>query len=312
MLTQPWLQFFIALWNRTGGSVGSNADLTQAISALSDPTNISDLDQCEKVVPGALLFSDSNQHDPFSGLANQSLLSQSDDAQSLSADTLFQSAAIADEIQNNDPARAVLNAMMLASEEESFAQLVPHPGYVPGRHYVMYDGNIGATGTVGAVDTIYLYPFYLVENVRLSSLFIRVVTGGSGSSAKAGIWVNKNGRPTGTPIVVDNTGVSTAAAGHITFNVTPTILQKGWYWVGTKFTGTLPVCTNIVGTSLLMSFRIGGSTMAGALANGATNQISGQSIADAYVNNMPDLTGSTLVDVVGASAGIPVLGFSVS
>jgi len=312
MLTQPWLQLFIALWNRTGGAQGSNVTALQNISTLSDLTDDVGQDLSEESTLGALVIEDPHQPDLFPESAVQSLLLSSDDPQQSFMEALLQTTALTNETEPAEGDQATLRAMMLALESDDSGVLSSHPGYVSGRFYPAWDGNIGATGAIGAVDTIYLYPFFVAEDVQITSLFIRVVTAGAGSSAKAGIWMNKNGRPTGTPVVVDNTGVTTAATGYPTFSITPTVLRKGWYWIGIKFTGTLPVCTNIVGTSLLMSSRTGGSSNANALSNGATNQTSGQSFADAYANNMPDLTSATLTDVVGAAAGIPVLGYSVA
>lgn len=312
MMTQPWLQFFIALWNRTGGAGGMNINVIQAVSAMSDLADDSNQDVASDTTLLAAVIEDPVQPDLFPETLLQALMAGTEDPQLSLQEMLLNTTALTNEAQTEDPDQATLKAMMSVLEEEGPAPQVPHPGYVSGRFYPAWDGNIGATGAIGAVDTIYLYPFYVAEDIQITALFMRVVTAGAGSSAKAGIWMNKNGRPTGTPVVVDNTGVSTAATGYPTFTFTPTVLRKGWYWVGTKFTGTLPVCTNIVGTSLLMSSRIGGTSNANAVSNGATNQASGQSFADAYANNMPDLTSATLVDVVGAAAGIPVLGFSVA
>ncbi len=310
MLSQPWLQFFVSLWNRTGSAEGSNINEFQVSSTVYDGEDQPDLFP-ETLLNGIVLSDDEGSVD----LDQVSLKSEAmagDESHLLLDEVALQSFSMVAESDDASLDEANLKALAMILEDGSeTVQFANHPGYVPGRFYSIWDGNVGATGAIGAVDTIYLYPFFIAEDVQISSLFLRVVTAGAGSSAKAGIWSNRNGKPTGTPIVVDNAGVSTATTGMKAFSITATTLRRGWYWVGVKFTGTLPVCTNIVGTSALMSSRVGGSSDANSVNNGATNQISGQSFTDAYANNMPDLTSSSLTDVSIASAGIPVFGFGV-
>ena len=311
MATQPWLQFFISIWQRTGAAPGSNINELQISSTVFDGEDQPDLFP-ETLVNAIMVGSDENSVDQDQ-VAFQSAItaSESDDAP-IPDELFFKNLTLFVETDDVSIDDSTLKALIMSIEnDDNVIPAVTHPGYVSGKFYSTWDGNVGATGAPAAVDTIYLYPFFVAEDVQISSLFIRVVTAGAGSSAKAGIWANRNGRPVGTPIVVDNTGVATSTTGVKVFSITATTLRKGWHWVGVKFTGTLPVCTNIVGTSVLMSSRIGATTDANSVSNGATNQISGQSFADAYANNMPDLTSSGLSDVVGAAAGIPVFGFGI-
>ena len=108
---------------------------------------------------------------------------------------------------------------------------------------------------------------------------IRVATGGAGSSVKVGIWANStvSGRPVGAPVIADNTGAATTGTGQIAVTLAATTLQPGWYWIGSKFTGTLP--STVSGSGVLgWGFHQGGNVSA--------TQIS---FADTYSNNMPTL-----------------------
>lgn len=176
-----------------------------------------------------------------------------------------------------------------------------HPGYVASRHYATFDGTAITTVAVPAVDVIYFYPFCLMAPVTLTAGMIRVATGGTASSAKAGIWANSSVsvRPLGAPLLVDNTGATTTASNtNVTMAMTGS-LKPGIYWAGTKHTGTLPQCAavNVASTQLMM--------LAG-VASGSTAVTCAISFADAYANSMPTLAEGATFTVVGSN-GVPIL-----
>lgn len=287
IIKQNWLIFLMVLWNRTGG--GQIVNLVNIIQQ-----------------------------------SELGLIGDSEDARGIGADAslalTLSDACVTPKIDQalliGDPEPTPkLNAFSMDTLEDFLsgfrAPLPPHPGYVSGLNYAAFDGMASATGVVGGVDNLYLYPFYIADNISVDQLFLRVVTTAAGS-AKAGVWLSHRGRPVGSPLVADNTGISVNTSGIRQFAITTTRLARGWYWWGTKFTGSLPVCLNIPGTAMLTSSRIGLPTPDNALLNGATNQSSGLVVADAYANPLPNLNGASFNPVTGASAGIPVLGFRVA
>jgi hypothetical protein len=72
------------------------------------------------------------------------------------------------------------------------------------------------------------------------------MTGGAGSAIKVGIRANDttngaNGnKPSGAPLIADNTGVATTANNTTLTLCTGGTLGPGVYWMGVKATGTLP------------------------------------------------------------------------
>ena len=296
IIKDPWLRLIIKLWERTGGPQGSNTNGTVDLTARNS-ANMSTLLTVDDPTPppdiNNLIFS-----------------GDSDEVATPDINNLIFSGD-SDEVATPD-----INNLIFSGDSDALVRdLPPSLGKVSGRSYPAWDGNVAATGVVNAADTLYLYPYYLDDDIYLNAFFLRVVTAGTATqaAAKAGIWSSVAGRPSGLPFVVDNTGVDCSVTGIRTFSVTPTFLPKGWYWLGSKFqTATLqPVCTNIVGTSILMASRIGASSTANAILNGATNQMPGLSVAATYASSLPDLTGTGLTDVAIASSGIPVLGYTV-
>lgn len=116
-----------------------------------------------------------------------------------------------------------------------------HPGYVSGRWYPLTN-TATSNAAVAATNTLYLFPFQVDASVTFTSMLMRVITGGAGSSAKSAIWANSptSARPVGVPLYSDNTGVATTSSSvNVTLAVAGT-LNPGFYWFGSKFTGTLP------------------------------------------------------------------------
>lgn len=183
------------------------------------------------------------------------------------------------------------------------AGIAPHPGFVAGLHYPLSQ-NSTQTAAVAAADTLYLFPFLLPSSVTITALFGRVTTGGAGSSMKLAIWASRSGRPSGLPVIANNAGISTAAAGMASASVSAT-LNPGWYWAGTKFTGTLPAMTMILGSSQM-------AWLSGTPSQGTTMPatVSGISTPDAYANDISakNMTGATFTTVV--STIVPALGMS--
>ena len=177
-----------------------------------------------------------------------------------------------------------------------------HPGYIASRTYATLPGVTPTGAAVPAIDTIYLYPFPVFSRITLAALRIRVSTGGAGSSAKCAVWANSftSMRPLGAPLLVDNTGVATtASSADAAFAITGT-LNTGIYWVGTKFTGTLPSTLSVPANNTWVSFMAGLPIAGGASQNA-------YSFADTYSNNMPTFAeGASFTALTGAS-GTPIV-----
>jgi hypothetical protein len=204
-------------------------------------------------------------------------------------------------------------ARAAADTAETTARLLAeHPGYISGRFYPTLAAAM-SSGAVPAVDLVYLYPFRIHTSVTLATLVARVVTSGAGSAMKAGIWANNvaTQRPTSTALIAFNTGVATTSSSTtVSMDTADTALAAGWYWAGSKFTGTLPVMAGITsGQGDLVQF-IGATTNNGATLG--SNMPVGLSAPDAYANDIAalSLTGATFTEVVNAV--IPHLGFSVA
>lgn len=162
--------------------------------------------------------------------------------------------------------------------------VVTHPGYLGGnRWYNTHLGQRTATA-IGAIDTIYFYPFFLPTTVAFAAIGIRSTSGGAGSSCKAGIWANNPTimRPSGAPSIVDNTGIATTGTGELPFAANVATLGPGWYWAGSKFTGTLPTIVTIGTADLMLGWAMGFAAQA-SLTTGVII------ISDTYSNSMPTL-----------------------
>jgi hypothetical protein len=184
-------------------------------------------------------------------------------------------------------------------------QSVIHPGYKTGSFYSTWIGGADVGAAVAAVDVIYFYPFPIFFPVTVVTLHMRVTTGGTGSSAKCAIWANSavSNRPLGAPLIVDNTGQATTSTNSNTSaDVTDTVLTPGWYWAGSKHTGTLPSMAMVPANNQTLPF------FTGVNSSGAP-VISAISFADAYANDMPTLTeGASFTNVTANAAPILVLG----
>lgn len=178
------------------------------------------------------------------------------------------------------------------------AALSPHPGYTAGRYYPTTTNTVSISAAVPATNTVYLYLFYVPRTVTITHLGARVVTGQSGSAIKTGIWANLNGRPYGAPLAADNTGVATETTGSTVDSPAAITLQTGWYWFGSKCTGTLPTLVSL--TALHRNDVHYGVTSLASAGHPAL------SIASTYANDMPTFTDSETWGSVQA-AGVPVL-----
>lgn len=185
-----------------------------------------------------------------------------------------------------------------------------HPGYVSGRWYAMSD-NSTTNATVSAADTLYFFPFQIEQPITFTSVLMRVATGGAGSSAKGGIWASSaiSQRPLGVPLYADNTGVATTTS---TTNVTVAIagtLNPGFYWYGSKYTGTLPAMQAVgaSGAPPVAHWRWMGVPAASATF---PSLVFGISIADTYSNN---ITATNLAEgasfTVVTTASVPNAAF---
>lgn len=189
------------------------------------------------------------------------------------------------------------------------------PSYVDGRYYPCCE-CLGAAAAVAAVDTIYLYPFMLREAIKIQRLGVRVGTGGAGSAVKSGIWRSSPtgsgaqvGRPYGAPVIVDNTGQSTATTStDAFFVVSPSYwLPPGVYWAGSKYSATLPsvACVALQANGNRIADYIG----AAAASTISTGNLRALSFGpDAFANNMPTFASNASFAEV-ASGNVPGLIF---
>lgn len=178
-----------------------------------------------------------------------------------------------------------------------------HPGYLTGRYYSTVPNQIGSAAAPNAVDTLYLYPFAVFAPVAITSLVLRTGTGGAGSSVKTGIWANNpaTNKPSGAPLIVDNTGAATTSSNTNVSISASGSLQPGFYWMGAKFTGTLPTVSCIQAANQYMSYLMGFDTSGLLIANAI-------SMSDTFSNNMPTIATNQSFTVVGVG-GVPAIAF---
>lgn len=270
-ITEPWLRLLQSIWNRTGGPAGSNiVDTNDSIVGLENA-----VDSLQGAVTGLA--------DSISSLGDS--IADIEDSISGVTDT------------------AVLGAYGVLDEDYLRPQpLIQHPGYTSGAFYAAWPGDVTVVDVVPAVDRIFLFPFYVASTVSTLDWFVNLVLRPGACSVKFGLWANRFGRPVGPPIV--SSAVTPAGVGVATFTSTAVILGPGWYWAGTKFTGTLPTCVGAGNSGLLASFLMGTSLASTTLGN--ASQAAGLYFNDAYANSMPNLTGQTLVAAVSS---VPAVGF---
>jgi hypothetical protein len=160
-----------------------------------------------------------------------------------------------------------------------------HPGYIAGKTYTMLDAGTVSNLAVGAIDTVYLYPFRVFAPITFTAGAIRISAGGVGSSVKSGIWAHSyvSGRPLGAPLVYDNTGAATTGTGQIAIALAGSLLP-GFYWFGTKFTGTLPTAQSIVTPTYLVPNGGAGSTVGLSASDTYSNNISALSFSEGYAS----------------------------
>jgi len=161
-----------------------------------------------------------------------------------------------------------------------------HPGYRTGRYYSTIHGSGTALQTIGAVDTIYAYPFLVREKVTISGLALRVGTIGTASSWKGAIYAADPATtlPIGAATAADNTGTATTSLGA-SLSAMAVTLQPGWYWVMQKHTGTLPQCTVVAQANFSIDELIGKDALSG---NNATVALS---LTHSYATAWPTMTG---------------------
>lgn len=175
------------------------------------------------------------------------------------------------------------------------ATSILHPGYIAGKNYLMSDSGTLTTAAPGAIDIIYLIPFRVYSTIVFTSASIRIGAGGTGSSMKSGIWANStvSGRPLGTALYADNTGIATTGTGQTSVPLAGT-LSAGFYWWGAKHTGTLPTITSVNQGLFLMP-------------NANVTAAIGISYADAYANNIATLNFTEGATFTGTASAIAAL-----
>lgn len=176
---------------------------------------------------------------------------------------------------------------------------MPGGVYQPGLFYCTYAGVQLPTTAVESADRLYLTPFEVFGRLDLQSVAIRVVTGGANSAYKAAIYADENGRPLGDPVVSNTTGAATVNNNSIASLSMVASLSRGFYWIGRKFTGTLPACVSIQNNSNPMNMKWGRAS----ITTGAWTSFS---VEDNYANAFPELTAETSY-TEGVAAGVPII-----
>jgi len=181
----------------------------------------------------------------------------------------------------------------------------PHSGYIAGRFYSTISGPVVTSVAIPAIDTLYLVAFPLWGPVTISSLHMRIQTGGAGSAVKVGLWQNSavSARPVGAPLAADNTGQDTSGStAHTTSDITDVTLSPGTYWYGVKATGTLPTTYSIPSGLQWIDYWVGSPSLATSIVGNAI------SIASTYTDDMPTLAEGASFSELTAN-GVPVLSF---
>lgn len=177
-----------------------------------------------------------------------------------------------------------------------------HPGYPAGTFTWM--GSRVAANTIGSADNLRLYPFQLAQRRRVSAIYTWTQTGGAASALKCAVWRNDYSiaRPTGLPVLGQNSGFDTTAAGTDGAAIADIWLDEGIWWSGEVHTGTAPTM-NAMGNADPISMI--------AMPSNAANAASGWLIAQPYAGDIMalDLTGATLA-VTSAPIAAIGLGWS--
>ena len=185
--------------------------------------------------------------------------------------------------------------MLPSSQSAAFN---PHPGYIAGRNYGLLPIS-GQPVAFNAIDVIYFQIVVLTRPLKFSGGTLYVVTGGVGSSVKAAIWANSpvSHRPLGAPLFADNTGVATtSSSAAVALALGSGTLPEGFYWIGSKTTGTPPTVVASAAYDQRLAFLAG-------IASGspATHTFR---LADTYSSNMPTIAEGAAFTNHGA--GVPI------
>jgi len=169
------------------------------------------------------------------------------------------------------------------------------PAYASGRWYS--DGFSRSTSTiVPAADIIYAAPIVVYDKTTISQLAIRVVTAGTTSNVKLGIFASDPitglpgallGQTVGAATTSVNTSVEIALGSSVT-------LQPGTYWLASIHNGTvLPVCYSVVDlnppTALLGSATSAGSMLLSTECHSSVSG-SGSTYAGGFPSTFPTPT----------------------
>jgi hypothetical protein len=112
-------------------------------------------------------------------------------------------------------------------------------------------------------------------------------------------------------VIAFNTGVATTSSSTtVSMDTADTLLAAGWYWAGSKFTGTLPSLSGITSAQGDQVQLFGATTNTGAVLGSGMPM--GLSAPDTYSNDIAalSLTGATFTEV--SNAVIPHIGFGVA
>lgn len=176
-----------------------------------------------------------------------------------------------------------------------------------GRKVMAYSGARSISAGALAADTFYIYPYILKRAITLQDLSVYINTGGAGSAAKLGLFLNDpatNLPVVGAPAAVNNTGAATTASTTlVTLSVTPVVIPPGPIWLAQLWTGTMPIPTAMAQSDSWFAEMV---PQASGTAGG---QPTSYSVAQSYASGIPSITGSESWTVnLTTGAGVVYLG----
>jgi hypothetical protein len=187
-----------------------------------------------------------------------------------------------------------------------------HPGYLPNGFVLGMDGPTGSGST--SANQLYVHLFLLKARRTITSIFSKVLTGGTASSIKHGLWrSNGAGRPTGIPVLSNNSGVDTTGAGIASQAIGDVVLHPGAYFAGSVSDGSPMAGMLVYGTSQART-TVSSATAAGAMnsSSSGTASLVGYRVPQAFSGDITalDLTGASFFDI--PNSNIPVIGLGYS
>lgn len=192
---------------------------------------------------------------------------------------------------------------MTASRLIAASDVLPisFPGYVAGNWYIPSGISIMAAGGAPGTNSVRLFPGYIMQQITLNTLGVRIATTQAAGNVQAAIYANNAAtmRPTGAALA-STASMSTTTAANVNAAVSLQ-LGPGFYWFGVchdNATSSLvgPSNTNGMGPSFLM-----GSATQGNVVGSSGGSLMGVTFAGTF-GTWPDLTAQAFTESGGSSA----------